>query len=157
MGYEQLSIDAVAARAGASKAAIYRRWADNALVCAALLDRSTSTAELPSGARNLREYLLSQARSVATLAAQEDVPGFVSILAAAQKEAAVAEALGSAALDPMRRNCRDVVQRAIGRGELKDPALSDVLFESCERRSSRPPPDPPARRPGRRRRWPVTG
>ncbi|MFG2592305.1 TetR/AcrR family transcriptional regulator [Streptomyces sp. NPDC048438] len=130
VGYEQLSIDAVAARAGASKTTIYRRWSDkSALVCAALLARSTSVEELPPGAGTLREDLLALALSIATLAEQEDVPGFVSLLAAAQKEADIAEALRSGALDPLRRNCRDVVQRAIGRGELKDSAMSDVLFD----------------------------
>ncbi|WP_314225278.1 TetR/AcrR family transcriptional regulator [Streptomyces zaehneri] len=130
VGYEQLSIDAVATRAGASKTTIYRRWADKrALVCAALLDRSVSAPELPSGAHDLREDLVALTDLAAALADQEDVPGFVSLLAAAQKEPAVGEALQNGALDPMRRNCRDVVQRAIGRGELQDAALSDVLFD----------------------------
>lgn len=130
VGYEQLSIDAVATRAGASKTTIYRRWADKrALVCAALLDRSVSAPELPSGAHDLREDLMALTDLAAALADQEDVPGFVSLLAAAQKEPAVGEALRNGALDPMRRNCRDVVQRAIGRGELQDAALSDVLFD----------------------------
>ncbi|MFF7662666.1 TetR/AcrR family transcriptional regulator C-terminal ligand-binding domain-containing protein [Streptomyces canus] len=65
----------------------------------------------------------------AALADQADVPGFVSLLAAAQKDPAVGEALRNGALDPMRRNCRNVIQRAIGRGELQDAALSDVLFD----------------------------
>lgn len=130
VGYEQLSIDAVATRAGASKTTIYRRWGDKrAQVCAALLHRSVSAPELPSGAHDLREDLMALTDLAAALADQEDVPGFVSLLAAAQKEPAVGEALRNGALDPMRRNCRDVIQRAIGRGELQDAALSDVLFD----------------------------
>ncbi|MGN9821549.1 TetR/AcrR family transcriptional regulator [Streptomyces sp. SD11] len=130
VGYEQLSIDAVAARAGASKTTIYRRWPDKrTLVCGALLERSVSATELPSGARDLREDLLALTGLMASLAAQDDVPGFVSLLAAAQRDAVIAEALRSGALEPMRRNCRDVVQRAIGRGELADPALSDVVLD----------------------------
>ncbi|MFD8623563.1 TetR/AcrR family transcriptional regulator [Streptomyces hygroscopicus] len=130
VGYERLSIDAVAARAGASKTTIYRRWEDKcALVCAALLDRSASVTELSSAARNLREDLIALTALVAKLTAREDVPGFVSLLAAAQQEPAIADVLGRGALAPMRRNCRDVVQRAIGRGELNDAELSDVLFD----------------------------
>lgn len=130
VGYDQLSIDAVAARAGASKTTIYRRWPDKrALVRDALLDRSATAPELPSGARDLREDLLALTSLMTTLATQEDVPGFVSLLAAAQKDTVIADALRRGAPESMRRNCRDVVQRAIGRGELEDPALSDVVFE----------------------------
>ena len=33
------------------------------------------------------------------------------------------------ALEPRRRDCRDVIQRAIGRGELRNPGLATTLFE----------------------------
>jgi len=36
---------------------------------------------------------------------------------------------GVKALEPRRRDCRDVIQRAIGRGELWDPQLATALFE----------------------------
>ncbi|MCS0599717.1 TetR/AcrR family transcriptional regulator [Streptomyces sp. LP11] len=130
VGYEQLSIDAVAARAGASKTTIYRRWPDKrSLVCAALLDRSKATAELPATAVSLREDLIALVTALTALAAQEDTPGFVSLLAAAQKDPVIADTLRGGALATQQRNCRDVVQRAIGRGELKDPAVTDVLFD----------------------------
>ena len=66
---------------------------------------------------------------MAKLAATEDPGSFASLLAAARKVPAIAEAVRVTALEPRRRDCRDVIQRAIGRGELRDPRLATTLFE----------------------------
>ena len=132
VGYDQLTIDAVAARAGASKMTIYRRWPDkSALVCAALIAASEWHPDLPAGATSLREDLLVLTGLMAKLGATEDGGAFASLLAAAQKDPAIAAAVRVTALEPRRRDCRDVVQRAIGRGELRDPRLATVLFETA--------------------------
>jgi AcrR family transcriptional regulator len=129
-GYDQLTIDAVAARAGSSKTTIYRRWADkSALVCAALVSASVGHPELPSGATSLREDLIGLVALLAKVAITEDPGAFASLLAAAQKDPAIALAVRATAVEPRRRDCRDVIQRAIGRGELHDPRLATVLYE----------------------------
>jgi AcrR family transcriptional regulator len=129
-GYDELTIDAVATRAGSSKTTIYRRWPDkSALVCAALVAASQRHPELPSGAASLRDDLLLLIGLMAKLGATEDPGAFASLLAAAHKDPAIAEAVRVAAVEPRRRDCRDVIQRAIGRGELRDPRLATTLFE----------------------------
>lgn len=130
LGYERLTIDAVADRIGASKATIYRRWGDKReLVCGALVARSAEHPELPATAETLRDDLIALIRLVAGLAVDEDASGFASLLAAALRDPVIAEAVGDQALRRRRTDCRDVVQRAIGRGELTDPRQADVLFE----------------------------
>ncbi|WP_285032724.1 TetR/AcrR family transcriptional regulator [Mycolicibacterium sp. lyk4-40-TYG-92] len=130
VGYGELTIDAVAAKAGSSKTTIYRRWPDkSALVCAALINASQRHPELPSGARTLREDLLSLVGLMAKLGATEDPGAFASLLVAAQRDPSLADVVRIAAVEPRRRDCRDVIQRAIGRGELRDPALATTLFE----------------------------
>jgi AcrR family transcriptional regulator len=130
VGYDELTIDAVAARAGSSKTTIYRRWPDkSALVCAALIAASQRHPDLPAGATSLREDLLLLIGVMATQAATEDPGAFASLLAAAQKVPTIAEAVRVTALEPRRHDCRDVIQRAIGRGELRDPRLATTLFE----------------------------
>lgn len=129
-GYDQLTIDAVAARAGSSKTTIYRRWPDkSALVCAALISASERHPELPSHATSLREDLIALVALLAKVAVTEDPGAFASLLAAAQKDSAIATAVRATAVEPRRRDCRDVIQRAIGRGELHDPGLAAVLYE----------------------------
>jgi AcrR family transcriptional regulator len=130
VGYTDLTIDAVAARAGSSKTTIYRRWPDkSALVCAALVAASQQHPELPASAPSLREDLIALTKLMAGLGATEDSGVFVSLLAAAQRDPAIAEAVQVTALEPRRRDCRDVIQRAIGRGELRDPRLAATVFE----------------------------
>jgi len=132
VGYDQLTIDAVATRAGSSKTTIYRRWPDkSALVCAALIDASDRHPDLPAGATNLRDDLLVLISLMVKLGTSEDPGAFASLLAAAQKDRAIAEAVRFTALEPRRRDCRDVIQRAIGRGELRDPRLATILFEAA--------------------------
>lgn len=132
VGYDQLTIDAVATRAGSSKTTIYRRWPDkSALVCAALIDASERHPDLPVGATNLRDDLLVLISLMVKLGTSEDPGAFASLLAAAQKDRAIAEAVRVTALEPRRRDCRDVIQRAIGRGELRDPRLATILFEAA--------------------------
>lgn len=130
VGYDALTIDAVAARAGSSKTTIYRRWPDkSALVCAALIDASKRHPDLPAGAGSLREDLLVLVALMGKLAATEDPGAFASLLAAAQRDPALAEAVRVTSLETRRRDCRDVIQRAIGRGELRDTRLATTLFE----------------------------
>ncbi len=132
VGYDQLTVDAVAARAGASKTTIYRRWPDkSALVSAALIDASQSQPDLPADATNLRDDLLGLIALMAKLGATEDAGAFASLLAAAQRDDSIAAAVRTTALQPRRADCRDVIQRAIGRGELRDPRLATVLFETA--------------------------
>jgi AcrR family transcriptional regulator len=132
VGYDQLSIEAVAGLARSSKATIYRRWPDkSALVCAALISASERHPELTSGATSLREDLLALVALFAKVATVEDPGAFASLLAAAQKDPAIATAVRATAVEPRRRDCRDVIQRAIGRGELNDPRLATVLYETA--------------------------
>ena len=132
VGYDQLTIDAVAARAGSSKTTIYRRWPDkSALVSAALVDASRLQPGLPADATNLRQDLLGLIAMMAKLGATEDAGAFASLLAAAQRDDSIATAVRVTALQPRRADCRDVIQRAIGRRELRDPRLDGVLFETA--------------------------
>jgi AcrR family transcriptional regulator len=132
VGYDQMTIDAVAGLARSSKTTIYRRWPDkSALVCAALISASERHPELSSAATSLREDLLALISLFAKVASFEDPGAFASLLAAAQKDQAIATAVRVTAVEPRRRDCRDVVQRAIGRGELNDPRLATVLFEAA--------------------------
>lgn len=118
-GYDNLTIELVAARAGAGKATIYRRWA--------------SKAELVIDALSL---VKPQMESVDTGSLSSDLDALVSI--ACSKHGAfatsvmcgVASALGrdpdllaafrERSMEPRIRRIREVLQRARDRGELDD-------------------------------------
>lgn len=131
VGYDHLTIDAVAALARSSKTTIYRRWPDkSALVSAALISASEGHPEMPADATSLREDLLALVALFAKVASTEDPGAFASLLAAAQQDSVIATAVRVTAVEPRRRDCRDVVQRAIGRGELNQPQLARILFDT---------------------------
>ena len=68
---------------------------------------------------------------MAKLGATEDAGAFASLLAAARRDPAIAAAVRVTALEPRRADCRDIIQRAIGRREIRDPQLATVLFETA--------------------------
>lgn len=129
-GYERLTVDAVAGRAGASKATIYSRWPDKAtLVAAALNARSVDHPHVPPHATDLREDLLHFVALSAQLAEAESVTTLLSVLIAADREPALAEAVRGTALAPRRQDCGDICRRAVGRGELADDSAAGLIFD----------------------------
>ena len=119
VGYDRLTMDAVAARAGASKNTIYRRWANKAeLVVAAIADarRAPPTPDLGS----LRQDLLACAQ--AFVAVDDDSERLLSGLLTEMARndmlrVAARQALGA----PYAQLFLDVLTRAVVRG-LVDPA-----------------------------------
>ncbi|NTW38401.1 MAG: TetR/AcrR family transcriptional regulator [Cellulomonadaceae bacterium] len=130
VGYDRLSVDTVASTARASKATIYARWPDKARLVAAALDaRSQELPSLSSPATSLRDDITQYVRLVVGLAETESLSTFIGVLIAAQGEKALADTVRGTALEPRRRECWDMVQRAIGRGELDESAAAVDIFE----------------------------
>src|SRR4051794_15496188 len=87
VGYEALTMDAVATRAKSSKATIYRRWRDKReLVVAALEHLTLDQPVVPPPADNLREDLLNLVRSQRQLMLSADRRIYTGLLHAAQSD-----------------------------------------------------------------------
>ncbi|MFI6217736.1 TetR/AcrR family transcriptional regulator [Nocardia brasiliensis] len=120
-GYANLTIDAVARRAGTSKPVLYRRWADKQqLVEAAVVRRNVIQLAAPADTGSLRGDL------IATLTAASEKGPFLAQLSLLLAEYFAETETSFAELREMivagRRSGRDeIMQRAIERGEL-DPA-----------------------------------
>ncbi len=111
-GFDRMTIDAVAARAHASKATIYARWPDKrALVSAALEARSHHQPALSLDAGDLRADLSQLVGLFVHLAEHESLRAFVSVLLAAIKEPSLLNGLDDAALARRRQDCQVVVER----------------------------------------------
>ncbi len=112
-GYADLSVDAIARRAGTSKPAIYRRWPSKAhLVHEAVFPISDATALPDTGslAGDVREMVRRTAAVLTTAAARAALPGLVGEMAAdLTLHAALLERFGdilSRGLDRSTRRCR---------------------------------------------------
>jgi len=133
VGYDRLTIDAVAARAGASKTTIYRRWPHKRELVIAVLERQEeSHLGLPEDRGSLRADLLGLLEALSHVAAAESASAFTSLLYASQQDADLGEALRGPLLERRRMECAEILKRAVRRGEVAPGRRTpdgDLLFE----------------------------
>lgn len=137
VGYEGMTIDLVAAHAGAARATVYRRWATKAdLVVEAVRHMSRSDVEqvpLPDTG-NLRDDLIA-AIIPQTIEEQQlrirVMRGLVSLVATDPR---LAEASAGASLEPWVHANRTLFQRSVDRGEYENvdvDTIATVLPMMC--------------------------
>jgi AcrR family transcriptional regulator len=129
VGYEGLRFDAVAARAKASKATLYRHWPGKAqLVADAVRCCKVSAHELPDTG-TLRGDLVAAMTLMAASIAGEDGPLFAGLVMAMHNDAEFAAEMR--ALQASKAASASLIHaRAVGRGEIgadTDPGLIDEL------------------------------
>jgi AcrR family transcriptional regulator len=128
-GYADLSVDAIARRAGTSKPAIYRRWPGKAhLVHEAVFPIGDATAipETGSLAGDMREMVRRTAEVLTTPAARAALPGLVGEMAAdLTLHSALLERFG----DILSRGLSDRLADAAARGEVRPDVTAAELVE----------------------------
>ncbi len=126
VGYDRLTMDAVATAARASKATLYRRWNGKvALVIDALLSQK-GPPELPDTG-NLRDDLLATFCGEGGLTDHSAVATFASVLTAISRDAEFAAAFREKVIGPKAAVARQVFERAQARGELRDGIDLDLM------------------------------
>lgn len=91
VGYEQLSMEAVAGRSGAAKTTIYRRYRDKAALVAAAVDhRAPARPPQPAG-ENLRENLFSLLTWLAQSIAEQEMGLLGALFAGMRNDARLAQ------------------------------------------------------------------
>jgi AcrR family transcriptional regulator len=128
-GYADLSVDAIARRAGTSKPAIYRRWPGKAhLVHEAVFPISEATAipETGSLAGDMREMVRRTVEVLTTPASRAALPGLVGEMAAdLTLHSALLERFG----DILSRGLSDRLAEAVARGEVRPDVTAAELVE----------------------------
>ncbi|WP_067817039.1 TetR-like C-terminal domain-containing protein [Nocardia inohanensis] len=119
VGYGRLSIEAVARRAGAGKAAVYRRWPSKQAMATELIAKvAVAAAETPDTGTlrgDLHAYLTAAAAGLRHPLASKIIP---DLLAEASREPVLAEALATGVGGARRERATELFHRAIDRGEL---------------------------------------
>lgn len=131
VGYDRLTIDAVAARAGAGKATCYRRWAGKAELTVDAIGRMKAQPELPDTGtlRGDLVELTCHFHDTEDAAFRTDVQaGLVSGLV---RDAKLREVFAEQFIAPRKAVFRTVFQQAVERGEIAPvpnyELLSDVV------------------------------
>jgi AcrR family transcriptional regulator len=127
-GYDKLTLDAVAGRARASKATLYRRWPSKTeLVLDAMSCLETTIPALPDTG-TLRGDLLVMAASKGLL--QPEQASVVCGLATAMyRDPELRRSLAGRFSDPRQNHLRALLERARDRGEIRAGADLDLLAQ----------------------------
>jgi AcrR family transcriptional regulator len=135
LGYDRLTMDAVATRAKASKATLYRRWNGKvSLVVDALLSVKSTTAAPDTG--SLRGDLIESFCGEGGLTDERSVATFASVVTAICHDREFAEAFRRDVIAPKAEVSRSIFLRARDRGEIPDsvdldlfaPALAGIVL-----------------------------
>jgi AcrR family transcriptional regulator len=129
-GYAELSVDAIARRAGTSKPAIYRRWPSKAHLVHEAVFPINSGTELPdtgSLAGDVREMVRRTVAVLTTPAARAALPGLVGEMAAdLTLHAALLERFGGI----LSRGLTDRLNEALARNEIRADVAAAELSEA---------------------------
>jgi AcrR family transcriptional regulator len=133
LGYPALTMDAVAARAQASKATIYRRWRNKAQLVKAALDAydAQQNQAIPDTG-SLRSDLVAVLESVRERAGEQYVAMINGLIAASKHDAELAEALREHVANEELSPFLVSLQRAVDRGELPADADSELVHDVAE-------------------------
>lgn len=122
VGYDRLSMEDIAARAGVGKGALYRRWSSKgALVVDAMLQWREQVAPITApDSGSLAGDLAAIAAEVPELddAARRQFRVLMGLMGAATHDPALREALAESGFGRPRRAILEVLDRAVARGEI---------------------------------------
>lgn len=132
-GYARVTVDAIAARAGVSKATIYRWWPNKAAILMEGFLRTVEPAIAFPDSGSARRDISAQIGALArVLGATSPGRMALALLAEAQHDPQVAEAFRDTWIAPRREAGRAVLERGVARGELRagiDPEVAlDLLY-----------------------------
>lgn len=126
VGYDRLTMDAVATRAKASKATLYRRWNGKvSLVIDALLSAKSTPRAPDTG--SLRGDLIESFCGLGGLTDEKSVATFASVITAISRDQDFARAFRTEVIGPKAALSRSIFERARERGEIGDDVDIDLL------------------------------
>jgi AcrR family transcriptional regulator len=129
-GYEAFSMEAVAARAGTTKTAIYRRWPSKAALVADVFDTRARTKVVVPDTGNLRDDLLAYLRSAITALTTAPVgPAVLNMVVAAGTHPDLADLLQQGWVRLRRQVVTAILQTATARGEVGDDVDAEITAD----------------------------
>jgi AcrR family transcriptional regulator len=128
VGYEALTMDAIAARTRSSKATLYRQWQGKPRLVASALrcHRSFGMGAVDTG--SLRGDLYQIARRIGEGPKQKDAALFSALGQAIRCNKELADALHETLIQPELEVLQQIIERAVRRGEIApdNPAIAFV-------------------------------
>lgn len=128
-GYERLTIEAVASRARASKATIYRRWPGKAeLVAEALRCRPVALPVMPDTG-DLREDMVQGILAFVADLTEHDAGLMIGLVTAMRRDPVLAAMIREQTVSCRRDAASAWLQRAVARGQISPAVDIDVVAD----------------------------
>ncbi len=125
-GYDCMTIDALAARAHASKVTIYRRWAGKAELVVDALSSLKGVPDVPDTG-SLRGDLEAMVRQATSRDSQFDAQLMAGLVTALARDDELRQVFRERLVDPRMGTLRQVFERAAARGEIPSDRNLDLL------------------------------
>lgn len=127
-GYDRLTVDAVAAKARASKATVYRRWPSKAeLVLAAFIEGIRQIA-VPPNTGTLRGDLLRLGELICEQG-QQHAGTIRAVLVEVARNPALNDVMQQQFIEQRKALINHILQQAADRGEIDRTAINDELWD----------------------------
>jgi AcrR family transcriptional regulator len=126
VGYDRLTMDAVAVRAAAAKTTIYRRWRDKAELVVDALNSLKGVLEVPDTG-SLRQDLCALAESVTSADGLFGAQMTIGMVSAVARDAGLRRVFQEKFLAPRMAGFRKVFEQAVARGEMPGGHDLDLL------------------------------
>ena len=127
IGYDRLTIDAVAARAHASKVTIYRRWSGKAELIVDALSCLKESPQVPDTG-SLRGDLEAIAHGSTSTDNRFDAQLMMGLITALARDAELRQVFRERLMDPSKEGLKQVFERAVARGEVPEDRNLDLLL-----------------------------
>ncbi|HEX6654599.1 MAG TPA: TetR/AcrR family transcriptional regulator [Candidatus Limnocylindria bacterium] len=131
VGYDRMTIDALAARAHASKATIYRRWPGKREVVVDAINCRAEHAPEPPDTGSLRGDIAATLRAMAEGIGGQDADLMAGVLRAMRSSPELADSMREQVIEAKRQIGRTLVARAVARGELPSGADPGVFKDTA--------------------------
>lgn len=129
VGYERCTIEAIANKAGVSKATIYRRWKNKQEVIANAMARHAFSQTPCIDTGNLRDDLVELLLAKVKVLKGPDGAVIASVMSAAKMDPELAKAIPHSVRDGESEVHEVILERAIKRGEISPNANLELLAE----------------------------
>ncbi|GFG70672.1 MULTISPECIES: TetR/AcrR family transcriptional regulator [Mycolicibacter] len=127
-GYDRLTVDAVAAKARASKATAYRRWPSKAELVLAAFTEGIRQVAVPPDTGSLRGDLLRLGELVCEQTTQH--AGTIrAVLVEVSRNPALNEVMQHQFVDKRKALMLHILRQAVDRGEIDAAAVNDDLWD----------------------------
>lgn len=127
VGYDRLTMDAVASRAKASKATLYRKWDGKAALVIDALMSQKAPQVLPADTGSLRGDLLAVFCGTGGLTDKHQTDLLGSVITAIGRDAEFAAQFRNRFIAPKAAVARQIYERAEERGELREGIDIDLV------------------------------